>query len=780
MIKQEGTKMNTKATSAFIKEKTKQRDKEKENLDALRLKQVNDDLEVLTNNVPGGIFRCLDDEALTLQYVSDGFLKMLGYTRQEIKDLFQDSFRKMIDSRDRESIEKEVKRQMSLGNTKQIEYRILHKEHYSLWVLDKGQLIEDPQGGYPSFYCIIIDITEEKKVREELSLALERYDIIMDQTNDVVFDWDIRKDCLKYSRGLERIITQPMPKNNIKEFILETCRPLFYQADLPKLNRLLDKIRNKSSYVEEELRLMNTHHQYCWWRLRVSVQFDKEDQPIRAIGIIIDIDQEKKHSQFLLNRSQEDALTGIYNKMTVQRQIKSILTQLDKEKTHALMIIDIDNFKEINDRLGHLFGDAILSDIARRMKNVFHRHDIIGRIGGDEFIIFVKDGQDIEAIKSKAGQMIYEMHELQLNHDKQVPISCSIGIALVPKDGDDFKSLFQKADQALYHAKKAGKNQYAFYDESIIKEYIGDTKVSSVVNETIDSNENNKVLSGQLTEYVFRVLYNSKNLSGAISSILEIVGLQFDVSRVYIFENVENDAFCMNTFEWCNEGVEPQIKSLKRVAYKDELGRNYMDNFNEDGIFYCTDIHQLPEYHYEVVAKQGIKSMLQCAIQDNGKFKGYVGFDECRQNRYWTQDQIETLVFISEILSVFLLKNRAESVLRQESNGLLDLLNNQNSWIYVIDPATYELLFINKKTMELCPEAKIGMCCYEIFMQRTSPCSFCPLKLLLSGEENQNVEIYNPYLKVWVDVDASHVKWKAKDAVMLSCRDIGKYKESEK
>lgn len=298
MIKQEGTKMNTKATSAFIKEKTKQRDKEKENLDALRLKQVNDDLEVLTNNVPGGIFRCLDDEALTLQYVSDGFLKMLGYTRQEIKDLFQDSFRKMIDSRDRESIEKEVKRQMSLGNTKQIEYRILHKEHYSLWVLDKGQLIEDPQGGYPSFYCIIIDITEEKKVREELSLALERYDIIMDQTNDVVFDWDIRKDCLKYSRGLERIITQPMPKNNIKEFILETCRPLFYQADLPKLNRLLDKIRNKSSYVEEELRLMNTHHQYCWWRLRVSVQFDKEDQPIRAIGIIIDIDQEKSILNF--------------------------------------------------------------------------------------------------------------------------------------------------------------------------------------------------------------------------------------------------------------------------------------------------------------------------------------------------------------------------------------------------------------------------------------------------------------------------------------------------
>lgn len=760
-----------------MKDRQRQRENEKEYQNTLKLKQVNDDLEVLTNNVPGGIFRCLDDNALTLQYVSDGFLKMLGYTRQEVKDLFNDSFRKMIDPRDRDRIAKEVIQQMALGTTKQIEYRILHKDQYSIWVLDNGQLIADSKGGYPSYYCIIIDITEEKKMREELNLALERYDIIMNQTNDVVFDWDILNDRLKYSRGLERIIPQTIPENNIKEFIFEANHPLFHQADIPKLKHLLEKIQNKNSYVEEELRLMNSDHQYRWWRLRVSIQFDKNEQPIRAIGIIIDIDQEKQHSQFLLSRSQEDALTGIYNKMTVQRQIKSALTSIDKKRLHALMIIDIDNFKEINDRLGHLFGDAVLSDIARRIKNVFRHHDIMGRIGGDEFIVFVKDMQDIETIKIKAKQMIYEMHELQLNHDKQVPISCSIGIALIPKDGDNFKSLFQKADQALYHAKKAGKNQYALYDETIIKEYFGDTKVGSVVNEKIDSNENNKVLNGQLTEYVFRVLYNSKDLSEAIVSILEIVGLQFDVSRVYIFESSRDGTYCKNTFEWCNTGIEPQIDYLKHVSYKDELDRNYVDHFNEEGIFYCADIHQLPKYHYDLVAKQGIKSMLQCAVLDNGEFRGYVGFDECRQNRYWTQDQIDALVFISEILSVFLLKNRAESVLKQESSGLLDLLNNQNSWIYVIDPKSYKILFLNKKTNENCPAAKIGMRCYDIFMERTSPCPFCPLKRLFESKESQNDEIYIPSFKVWVDVDATCVKWKGKEAVMLSCRDINRYKQ---
>lgn len=171
-----------------------------------------------------------------------------------------------------------------------------------------------------------------------------------------------------------------------------------------------------------------------------------------------------------------------------------------------------------------------------------------------------------------------------------------------------------------------------------------------------------------------------------MSSILEIVGQQYDVSRVYIFENTENDRCCANTYEWCNEGVEPQKDKLSCVSYEDKLSGNYLDNFNEEGIFYCPDIRTLPKYYYDILASQGIKSLLQCAIRDNGVIKGYVGFDECRQNRYWTREQIDALVFISEILSIFLLKDRVKDALKQESEGLLNLLNNQSAWIYVIDP----------------------------------------------------------------------------------------------
>lgn len=748
--------------------------------DVLRLKQINDDLEVLTNNVPGGIFKCLDNDELTILYMSEGFLSMFGYTRQDIKERFHNSFREMIVPEDRIPTHQEVLRQMALGKTKRIEYRVLHKDGHYVWVLDKGQLIESKNGGCPSFHCIMIDVTQEKKIEEELRLSLERYNIIMDQTNDVLFEWNILNQHVRFSKNWKNIFDNDIFLLEESQFNDEILKKFFHPQDIKIIDHILHKIENGKHYIEEEIRLVDTESQYHWWRLRLTVQFDKNNKPLRAIGIIMDIDEEKRRSQYLLHKAQQDALTGIYNKMTTQNLIKDYLVHMNKDEISALMIIDIDNFKEINDYQGHLFGDAILSDIARRMKNSFKSNHIIGRIGGDEFVIFLKDIQNKDNIEKSAKKMIDHMKSLEESHNNELNISCSIGVAVAPQDGNEFTELFQKADRALYQAKSKGKKQYVIYDESLMREQFVNTKLRSLINETIDSNDHNRISGGQIAEYVFRVLYNSSDVKNAVSSILEIVGLQFDVSRVYIFENIENDLYCCNTFEWCNHGVDPQIQMLKHVSYEEDLGGNYIDNFNENGIFYCADIKSLPKPQYEILAPQNIKSMLQCAIKDNGVFKGYVGFDECRKNRYWTQEQIDALVFVSEILSVFLLKNRVEATLKQESEGLLNLLNNQSSWIYVVNPDTYQMMFINNKTKELCPQAYVGMPCYKAFMQRDKPCQFCPVEKIHEDCTNQKMEVYNPHFKVWVDVDVSQVKWEGQNAVMLSCHDITKYTKEEK
>ena len=191
------------------------------------------------------------------------------------------------------------------------------------------------------------------------------------------------------------------------------------------------------------------------------------------------------------------------------------------------------------------------------------------------------------------------------------------------------------------------------------------------------------------------------------------------MSRAYIFENSEDDTHCANTFEWCNDGVAPEIQNLSHVSYETDLGGSYLDNFDENGVFYCRDIASLPKAQFEVLAPQGIKSMLQCAIRDNGRFKGYVGFDECRNNRFWTQEQIAALSFISEILSTFLLKKRAQDRVEQSAAAMKTVLDNQNSWIYVIEPGTCRLLYINQKTKDLVPSSEVGMYCYEAFFDRT-------------------------------------------------------------
>ena len=112
-----------------------------------------------------------------------------------------------------------------------------------------------------------------------------------------------------------------------------------------------------------------------------------------------------------------------------------------------------------------------------------------------------------------------------------------------------------------------------------------------------------------------------------MNAILEVVGRQFDVSRVYIFEDEEDEKYCRNTYEWCNEGVKPEIENLQHMPYANDLEGGYQSNFNESGVFYCRDIDGLTPQQRATLEPQGIKSLLQCAIYDKGQFKGFVGFD---------------------------------------------------------------------------------------------------------------------------------------------------------
>lgn len=743
--------------------------KNKEHRTSLPKEMGGYDLQILSDNIPGGMFSCRFDEKLTLLQMNKGFLSMLGYTQQDIEEKFQNSFWEMIEQRDREVTLEEVQRQMALGPDKELEYRMTCKDGRTIWVLDKGHLLRDEEGNQ-YFCCVLVDVTRSKELEEKLRLSLERHQIIMDQTTDILFEWDIQADTMIFSGNWEKKFGCPPVTQHVSRLFWQA--PYILPEDQPLFTKLLSRIRGGEHYAEEEIRILNGKQNAVWCRIRITGLTDKTGRAVRAVGAILDIDAEKKKAQSLMERAQRDMLTKLYNKGSSQEYIQAVLASNVPGKMAALMIIDLDNFKHMNDTMGHLFGDALLSEVAHSIQKQFRSEDIVGRVGGDEFLVFLGQIPNTALAEQKAIQVMKAIGEMAVQELTEVELSCSIGIAVYPECGQTYHELFQRADQALYRAKNQGKGRYCIADAKLLSEEFP-VQPCSAANTRIDSYEETESnVELRLFEYVFRILYKSSNLDTAVNAILEVVGRQFDVSRVYIFEDEEDPDYCTNTYEWCNEGVRPEIGNLQHVLYANDLEGGYQSNFNESGVFYCRDIDVLTPQQREILDPQGIKSMLQCAIYDKGQYKGFVGFDECRMNRYWTQEQVNTLVFIAEILSTFLLKLRAQDKAIQNAASLEAILDNQSSWVYVVRPETREMLYINRKTREWVPEANLGNTCHKAFFHRDTPCDFCPIKDMDSEHPRCVRQVYNPFLQVWTSADACYIEWKGEQVVLLTCHDI--------
>lgn len=200
---------------------------------------------------------------------------------------------------------------------------------------------------------------------------------------------------------------------------------------------------------------------YYWMRIIARIFYWEEDQSVRMLTYRQNIDGEKQHELLMTEKMQRDSLTDLYNKAATQELIRKLLME-NPDSTYAFFILDIDNFKMVNDTCGHAVGDQVISDFAKKIERQFREKDIIGRIGGDEFVVFVPvpSGDWVE-MKAKAlsQTLCYEFSDSQ----KNCLISASIGVAISPEAGTNFEMLYQNADTALYQTKEGGKNGYTIY-----------------------------------------------------------------------------------------------------------------------------------------------------------------------------------------------------------------------------------------------------------------------------------------------------------------------------
>ncbi len=170
------------------------------------------------------------------------------------------------------------------------------------------------------------------------------------------------------------------------------------------------------------------------------------------------------NSKVLEEKADTDLLTGLNNKLATERKIKEYMQENPNELA-MMFLLDIDNFKKINDTMGHAFGDEVLRTLGKKISGNFRMTDIIGRTGGDEFTIFLKALKDDSNTLREAQKLITFFRNFQVGEYTKYSATASIGAAVFPAHGKDFETLYKAADQALYKAKKRGKNQLAFYDD---------------------------------------------------------------------------------------------------------------------------------------------------------------------------------------------------------------------------------------------------------------------------------------------------------------------------
>lgn len=223
------------------------------------------------------------------------------------------------------------------------------------------------------------------------------------------------------------------------------------------LKRLYESGKTEISFKYER-RL--TNGLVRWVHNQIRFLTDLDSGHLCALLTAEDIDAEKKAEQDLLVAAKMDKMTMVYNRETTMDQIREILKS-QSDSNHVLLMLDVDNFKMLNDTFGHQTGDEFLISLASELKHHFRETDVVGRIGGDEFFALMKNVPDLSIVPRKAGQILDTIIAICDNYEG-INLSGSIGISIYPEDGETIEKLYEKADEALYQAKRHGKNQFIF------------------------------------------------------------------------------------------------------------------------------------------------------------------------------------------------------------------------------------------------------------------------------------------------------------------------------
>lgn len=562
------------------------------------LEHSTDKLELMRRNdliyeMPVGVAVAKGGHELHLVMVNKEFLRAEGYSMADLLESGR-TYTDYIYSEDIGIFEDAIENCREKKTTQALELRMLTKDRKVRWELLQCKLYFY-RDAVPYYIMTSWDIHERKLMEEELYLMDEQYRMLEEVTDEFPFEYDVVQGRFRVPQKYH--VNGKIPDSAKKYMSFEEMLTDIHEEDRGAYEAALKgaSVREMTGTIDYRLNVASKGKNpfYAWYRTIYRSIMGGNGAIIRVIGRSYDVTSDRRIQEQLSEEMRLDPLTRILNKVAAGEEVNRFIRQ-EPAGTHVLFLIDIDDFKQINDTFGHTVGDTVISDIAQVIRKHFRNTDIVARVGGDEFLAFMKN-TTLEHAREKARLLCQEASKRLIGEAAVVNVTLSIGLAVCGIDGEDYETLFTMADHAMYDTKRKGKNSFSFARKSEMGAGEGMRRPKKTEMGFVRSQEADK----EFLNFAFSLLSHARDISGSLNVLIEQIGKKFGLDFVSVFEYLEERPEMILMNYWSNYGPVYEKKILPRtidafeqarpgefVAVDEEdireMGLRFCENWNED------------------------------------------------------------------------------------------------------------------------------------------------------------------------------------------------------
>lgn len=609
------------------------------------------DVEVvkeMLSNIPGGVIKYENNKDKKITFVTDNMLTILECSREQFQDKYKNCILNVIVD---EYINKFDMFVSGTQNHEQFEVKVNTYNGIKKWVSVNINKIINVDGTI-DIYCVFMDVDKYKVTAENYELENEMFKDILNGNADIMFEYDIKRDVMSFNNVRNDIGKDEEKERKILDFIdVVLTGNSVHPDDKSKVISILSMDKT----AEIEFRFVSMDGSSVWCSIRAISIKNKKGQNKKIIGWINNIDEQKKHEEYINELKQKDPLTKLYNQKAAKKLVDSYLANESEDTVNAMVIIDIDNFELINQKVGEVFGDAILINIASNIKTELRNDDIIARVGGDKYLVFLKDVENEEQVQACVKRLQNIIASTAIGDIKEIHISSSIGVTMHPDNGCSFDELFTNTDIALYYAKVYGKNRFEMYESDTMKGNGSEELFNSYEEVLVNTEYEN--FEQEVTAQFLEIMSKSRDLKDGIEQAIEMIGKKFKASNVNIIE-VRNKKFEI-VYNWSLTGIKHEKDTLKIRA--DEVFidkyKEYIDGNNQ---LVVNNVNNLDDNYPAkwLIDKFNIRSFIQSLMKDNEQEHAVITISDTKCTHTWSDSQCRALKTLSLLLSSYLVKIR--------------------------------------------------------------------------------------------------------------------------